>query len=477
MAGTGKSTIAYSICQRVEEMGQDNRDVILAASFFCSRQIEDARRRKYIIPTIVYQLARRSRSYAKKLLDADFDTVDVSSRQMEELLVRPWDKSGPKCLSGIPPWLIVVDALDENDGGSEFLKDLLNMVHQGHLQGLKFLVTSRPDPKVVAHCDSFTPDAVCHLHEVTREDVQADILTFLRATLPDICERCQLKLEQLAEDADGLFIYAATAVRFISPYRFAPQEQEQQLNILLEGWPTMLESIEVLPVDQLYSQILCTSLLTIGRTIQSARLAILHTILCVEEPVSTSTISALLSHLHIEEDVVKHVIKDLHAVLYISRYDECIYWYHKSFFDFMCDPQRSHIETFNGLFMNLTCYTSVHHTVLVHACFNIMQSLQFNICHHPSSFLLDKEVLDLVSQIKKNIPPPLQYSSRHWVHHLVQSKQEDKELYQNIKEFCYNKSIFWIEVMNLIGAKSQCNTLMILVTKWLSQVCLIEFII
>ncbi|QRV96993.1 hypothetical protein RhiJN_25012 [Ceratobasidium sp. AG-Ba] len=52
MAGTGKTTIAYTLCSRLEAAGQ------LAASFFCSRSLPECRDVTRIIPTIAYQLAR-----------------------------------------------------------------------------------------------------------------------------------------------------------------------------------------------------------------------------------------------------------------------------------------------------------------------------------------------------------------------------------------------------------------------------------
>ncbi|CAE6471647.1 unnamed protein product [Rhizoctonia solani] len=54
MAGTGKTTIAYSACVALEARKQ------LAASFFCTRTSPECRDAKRIIPTIAYQLARRS---------------------------------------------------------------------------------------------------------------------------------------------------------------------------------------------------------------------------------------------------------------------------------------------------------------------------------------------------------------------------------------------------------------------------------
>jgi hypothetical protein len=76
-----------------------------------------------------------------------------------------------------PPSLIVIDALDEieDEGGSGFLQDLLQVINQNDLHGLKFLVTSRQDPTIVSLCESFNSKRVCHLHEVDTQEVKKDI--------------------------------------------------------------------------------------------------------------------------------------------------------------------------------------------------------------------------------------------------------------------------------------------------------------
>jgi len=83
----------------------------------------------------------------------------------------------------LPPYLIVIDALDEvdNTGGLDFLQALLTTIKKpkGHLQGLKFFVTSREDDKVASLCDSFSTDVVFRLHKVAEEDVGVDILRYL----------------------------------------------------------------------------------------------------------------------------------------------------------------------------------------------------------------------------------------------------------------------------------------------------------
>ena len=54
MAGTGKSTIAYTIAKDFDRLGDPELPKILAATFFCSRQLEDTRPWIYILPTLSY---------------------------------------------------------------------------------------------------------------------------------------------------------------------------------------------------------------------------------------------------------------------------------------------------------------------------------------------------------------------------------------------------------------------------------------
>ena len=64
-----------------------------------------------------------------------------------------------------------MDALDENDRRTNFLEELLRIVESGKLAGIKFLVTSRPEPTLVDICKLFPEDVVCKLHEVDTVNV------------------------------------------------------------------------------------------------------------------------------------------------------------------------------------------------------------------------------------------------------------------------------------------------------------------
>ena len=102
----------------------------------------------------------------------------------------------------LPPYLIVIDALDD-DGGSAFLRNLLIVINEYDLRGLKFLVTSRSDPKVATLCKSFASEAVCRLQDVPIEEAKLDIETYLKTQLPELTSSPEFA--ELGQRAGGLF--------------------------------------------------------------------------------------------------------------------------------------------------------------------------------------------------------------------------------------------------------------------------------
>jgi hypothetical protein len=97
--------------------------------------------------------------------------------------------------------------------------------------------------------------------------------------------------------------------------------------------------------------------------------------------------------------------------------------------------------------------------------------LRFNICELLSSFLLDLEVGGLEDLVSKNINEPLQYSCQHWGKHLVHATNADSDLISTLRGFLDNKLLFWIEVMNLIGSRSACDSLLRDTLLWIGKVC------
>ncbi|KIY63151.1 hypothetical protein CYLTODRAFT_147009 [Cylindrobasidium torrendii FP15055 ss-10] len=162
-AGMGKSTIMRTICTGLD--GDDPSP--LAASFFCSRQSESCKNLKNVVPTLVTMLARESRWFFLALRTARSDRVmSHPDKQMADILFAPW-REGAQVDRHVP-LLVVVDALDEldGDGGAVFLDRLMTGVAKHGLKGIKFLVSSREDPKIAQLCQSLGPEAVICLQDI-----------------------------------------------------------------------------------------------------------------------------------------------------------------------------------------------------------------------------------------------------------------------------------------------------------------------
>ncbi|PPQ87633.1 hypothetical protein CVT25_011473, partial [Psilocybe cyanescens] len=466
LGGLGKTTIAYTVCQQLKD-----NDVSFS-SFFCSQQL-DSKYSKFLIPTLCRDLAECFSSFAAEILDVlvtDSKVVHaILQRQIDELFVKPWEASTASRV-GLPAPVVVIDALDENDRGTDFLKELFRVVQLGKLKGIKFLVTSRPEPELVELFRQLPENAVYKLHEVNIFNVQEDIRKYLHNVLPDL--KNIPEVETLADQASGFFIYAATVVRFLEPFSFS--QKVEQLQKLLSEWPKVTQSSDKLALDELYENVLKIAFRS--EHVRSKNLQILYTVLCAESRVDMSVIAALSGA---KNDVVQKVIENLHAVLYVSK-DNHIYWYHTSFRDFIFDQNRAKLKFYTGpnnqpseeIRIDVYCNPSTHHTFLAYQCFYIMKVLCFNICKFESSYLFDSEIADLHTRVKNNIPLKLQYASQYWAKHLVQADGTEEiihDLVSCLGMFMHKKLLFWIETMNLIGTRVECASLLKTAKNWLKK--------
>jgi hypothetical protein len=367
---------------------------------------------------------------------------------------------------------VVIDALDEIDGqgGSEFLRDLFDVINKHRLPGLKFFVTSRSDPDLVSRVESFEDRHFYRLEEVPIDEAQADITTYLNANLPHIARD---DIAQLVTLAAGLFIYAATLVKHFG--RHTPREQKKLLKELLANSnsttsQTSRGATDLL--DRLYNQILFDVFDGFQGGIRSHRLRILYTFLCTAERSSTSIVTGLLpddsdsdtasgagNHAADDTSIADDVLRRLYAVLYTEN--SVVFWYHRSFHDFLFDEARSD---------EFWCNKAEHHEDLIKSCFRIMKTgLRFNIANITTSFILDRDNSTLSEAVKQNISPVLSYSCRNWDYHLMGARSTDSDalyrmlpdgLYQILSEFLELHVLFWIEAMNLLGSRGLCHLML-----------------
>ena len=473
-AGSGKTTIAYTIAKRFEVGDSADQHTVLGGNFLCSRQFQETQSQTRIVPTIAYQLAHKCKSYANALHVADkFDAVnhDVSS-QIKGLLVGPWQLSETTRHPELPPYLIVIDALDEikDDGGSLFLRDLLIAINKYNLRGFKFLVTSRSNHKVAALCVSFVSEAVCRLQDVPIEEAKSDIETYLKTQLPELSSSPEFV--ELGQRAGGLFIYAATVVKYLTPIdSITVGEQTEMLNdFLSKSYEPASSSDATSLVDELYRQIMCDTFSKLSGKVLARRLCILYTFLCTAERTSTSIVAALMDG---DEETARAVVRDLHAVLYTQ--DDRVFWYHASFPDFIFTQARSNFRI-NKKDFTFSCNEPAHHSLLGISCFRIMKSaksgLRFNMGNITSSFLFDRDnAVALSEQVNQNISAILRYSSSYWTHHLpLPQLINSNNLCCSILEFLQIRVLFWIEAMNLLGLCNQCTPMLQFARQWVLKV-------
>ncbi|KIK50712.1 hypothetical protein GYMLUDRAFT_182380 [Collybiopsis luxurians FD-317 M1] len=470
MAGMGKSTIAYSICHQFDSQEGDHH---LGASFFCSRQSENLRKRRNIIPTIVRRLAYYSAPFAEALSGIDPNMAYAVDKQLENLLIEPWHKSAQKQLKERLPVLVVIDALDEIEAGegSRFIEELITSINYAgpNVHGIKFLVTSRPDPDIVRTCKQLKVEASYRLEDVEPATAINDVRRFLQAELPEFDKTEATSLDVIAQQSKGVFIYASTAVRYISPKgsHLSPKQMHARLTAIASDKPSTSHlGNEELLVDILYKQIVNEALGDRGKLdVFRIRKQVLHMIAVAQQPVTPTAISHLISENDMDSDpvAVEKSIEALHAVAYVSEIDGCVYIYHKSFLDFLLDPKRAGEE--------IVCNAASQHGVITRHCFAIMNlSLKFNMCNLPSSFLLDSEIADLEKIVAGSINNSLRYCCLFWADHLMKALQDIEEDFLNLlNEFGEIKAIFWIEVMNLLGTGRRSYETMRTFKQWLSK--------
>ncbi|KAB5593597.1 hypothetical protein CTheo_2986 [Ceratobasidium theobromae] len=452
MAGTGKTTIACSFSNRLEERKQ------LAASFFCTRTSPECRDASRIVPTIAYQLARYSIPFQSALCevlgrDPDIGTKNIV-KQFERLLKAPL----LRVKEAIPENLVVViDALDECEDRHAVILILELLFKFAPELPLKFFATSRPEPEIYANMVLRTQDSrtVLHLHEIEKSLVQADIELYLSEELQSISPTPP-QIRQLAEQSGSLFIYAATLVRYIRLGKQSANPQKRLRAVLGMAPEPAKKHVEI---DALYKAILQSALDEEdleSEEVDDVRL-VLWAALCVQEPVPAETLAALTGLNDVER--VLSALQPLRSVLHYSEHGGLVSTLHASFPDFMFSQERS------GLFF---CDQIQHNRLITRQCFDVMkQRLRFNICNLESSFIPDTKVKGLEGRIEKAISSALAYACRYWGDHLRLSGKSDN-LCDLLNDFLSNRLLFWMEVLSLKREIATGTEILVHAKQWLN---------
>jgi hypothetical protein len=439
MAGTGKSTVARTVAREYHAQNQ------LGASFFFSRGENDLSNVGKFFTTIAVQLAQKSPTLRSRICEAAAKNGDIATRvlseQWELLVLRPLILTNVDPLQ--LPLLLIIDALDECEDERDVKEILRLLAAPGSLSTiqLRVLVTSRPEIPIRLGFHEMA--GILHrdlvLHNVPREIIDHDITIYFHDELKDI-ELSEQTIRRLTEKASGLFIWAATACRFINQGK---RVANTRLALILEGSNSKRNPEKEL--DNIYISILLNSISGDYDEEEKVELfelfrKIVGAIMILFDPLSADALAGLLNK---AKSAVDQTLGDLHSVLKIPEsLTRPIRLLHPSFRDFLLDKHRCQDQQF-------WVEEKEAHRMLAMSCLRLMsEHLKRDICGLHSPGALATEVHG--DQITKCLPKELQYACRYWVEHLRQSEARLGHSVQ-VRQFLQKHFLHWLEALALMG--------------------------
>ena len=457
LAGTGKSTVASSLCTLLAERG------LLAASFFVSRNSAERRDAKSIARTLAFQLVSHFPAAQERLHSVLFEHPDTLSRPVGDLITKLIVDPLTKIVWTTSPPVIVIDAFDEcdmQDGreGGRFLPQLLAAIRRRSLP-LRLFVTSRPHPSIekmftgtqVSNADSYIS---FKLHNIEHSIVQRDIELYLENSFrriaqeePELADKIWPEpstLGTLVARAGVLFIYAATVVRYVGDPVDVPS---QRLSSLLAP-PSRSTKWEYEMIDDLYLHVLvgCAGKDTDRKDSLCTRLRMVAgSLVHLQDPLLSVSLSALLN---INPAAVRHTLESLSSLLIYDPRTP-VRLFHPLFPDFIGNANRCRDPRFHIV-------AEEQHTLLALQCLSVMNNyLKYDICDIQDPSLLNSEVSNLPERLARSVPAELKYACKHWMTHLSRSSAVHSDaLLSALRTFAENHLLHWVEALSLFGELS-----------------------
>ena len=434
IAGTGKSTIAQTVCENAAKTKH------LGATFFFSHQEKKRHLANAVFPTLISQIldnAECSKDIKTQIILSLEKNPNVGKEvikaQFQALILDP--------LSGLnhsTPLLLVLDALDEcqREGLEQILHLFESHIHQLP-SFLRIFATSRPEGHVA---DILLPmlqdqdNPQVRIHEIDPSEDEDSIRVYLEHALSEAeikrafpmlghWKMDKSKMEILVKKSEGLYIVASTMVKHIMHKGMA--NPALQIDTLIKGLQTKKHTHSA--IYHLYEQILVAKYPDEDYPEILARFRrVVGSIIVLFEPLAADSLGTLL-----EEDYSESVpaaLSQLQSVISMTDADGLIRSQHPSFPEFLTDkkscPPRFHIDR------------EQQHAMLADQCFNIMSAL-FN---DPRK----------ISAIK--ITPAMIYAICFWDDHLcASSSQAHPKLLERLRVFTKSYFTKWIDALYHAG--------------------------
>jgi hypothetical protein len=417
------------------------------------------------------QLAYNLPSLKQAVYEAIAERSDVTSQSLKDqwhhLVLRPLSKLAGS--ANPSSYTLVIDALDECEGEND-IRTILQLVADGRslkTSRLRVFLTSRPEVPI-RNGFIYIPSAQHRdfvLHDISPVTVNHDIRIFLEHNLHMLSEELSFAdgwpgvhiIDRLVQDASGLFIWAATACRFIKDGRnFA----EGRLAMVLKddcadnfsADDSATDDDHDIDVAQAPEEFLDKLYITVlqNATRQYKKLekkkwrkliaTTLGTIVILLSPLSVQSLEKLVN---IAQLKVLQIVDTVHAILDIpDEPSRPLRLHHPSFRDFLLDSTRCG-DT--GFWVE---EKQAHRTLAVQCMQLMSQHLKQDICgvKQPGALVIDLDP----TVIAQHLPPEVQYACLYWVQHLERgeaSLRDDGEEHL----FLQDHLLHWLEALSWIG--------------------------
>jgi NACHT domain len=455
LAGIGKSTIAKTVAERAEEKG------LLGASFFFSRSDKPLWDPGLVLPTLAFQLAYSGSAFKevfKEVILAALrrdPTVPQKDLffQLKELILNPLLNIDPPP----HPVLIILDALDECE--EKGAAKILPLVFK-HLTGIPFLrilITSRPEPHLSSVFNEASNLTKTVLHDIEASVIRQDIRLYISTELARISQKFNLAVpanwptdaerNSLIEKCGKLFVYAATAIRFIGHDR--ARDPPRYLRLILDTGS--LRKAHMTPyshLDSLYMEVLRNSLPPYNDgEILTRFQTVVGSIVLLREPLPLHSLAHFVQY---ESRIVEACLSHLHSVIVPpSNVHETPCICHPSFLEFITDPSRCSMPEF--------VIVPKPEQELRHAirCFELMGThLKRDVAGISDPSLLNEQVDGFAEKVREALLPDVQYACRYWASHLLCLDFGERRLMEELEGFAKRSILWWFEAMSLLGSVS-----------------------
>jgi hypothetical protein len=468
LAGTGKSTIAATVCERLEETK------LLGASFFVTRQQADTRDASNIVRSIAYGLATRNSQFAEALRAQLRDSPVSASLSLEKQIAD--FVTTPACgIDERSSFVIVIDALDEcllDDRGQPsgdlvpiLVRQLMNLSGR-----LKLFITSRNEvtiQQMFKQLAATAPHQVMQLHDLDTTTVQADIQTYLEhsfhmlredrsSELPLTDWPARSDLRDLVHQSGLLFIYAASVVRFFSSRHHSPPERLAQL--LGRQRASGITSPHH-DLDELYMGVLQDAVGEKDQDFCERVHAVVAALVLAQSPVQVDALAILSG---VELNNLRIVLRHLASIVLINTDDEPVRVFHPSFSDFMTNARRCMVES-------LRVHPPVDHGVLASRCLSVLnQTLHYDMCDIQNPAMANEKVPNLAERLQKKVPSwnAVRYACCFWPTHLVECEKPSGNFLEVLNDFCRAHLFHWLEVLSLIEYLPSLEGKLLHVIEW-----------